>query len=64
MSGEPRSSDFPLDSKAWHQSYVAGRRGVTADANPHLAATAEAQAWQLGWRIGLTKPLRSAPMDC
>jgi hypothetical protein len=55
---------LPLDTKAWHQGYVAGRRGRTGDANPYPAGTAEAQAWQFGFSTGRLKPLRSVKVDC
>ena len=51
-------SRMPLDSKAWHRGYVAGRRDLTTDSNPYFVGTAEAQAWQLGRSVGRMKLLR------
>ena len=34
------------------EGYQAGRSGQPFKANPHEAATAEADAWETGWRKG------------
>ena len=49
---------LPLDGKAWHEGYLAGRGNLTREANPYAIGTAEAQAWQLGLSIGRLKHLR------
>jgi hypothetical protein len=53
----------PLATAAWHQGYVAGRRGIMNDCNPFPVATAEALAWSLGWSSGRMKPVRAVVPD-
>src|SRR5215510_4669325 len=53
----------PLSTRAWHQGYMAGRRGVMHDCNPFAVATAEALAWNLGWSAGRMKPVRAVVVD-
>ena len=52
-----------FQTKAWHQGYVAGRRGLMNECNPFRVATAEALAWNLGWSAGRMKPVRAFVVD-
>jgi ribosome modulation factor len=54
----------PLNTEAWHQGYVAGRRGLMNDSNPFPIATAEALAWNLGWSAGRMKRVRVVVDEC
>ena len=49
---------IPLDTSALRQGYLAGRRGITGEANPYQAGTHEALAWGIGWVKGEKKQLR------
>ena len=44
--------------RAWRIGYVAGRRGISEEANPHAADSALARAWKFGLINGRNKPLR------
>ena len=48
----------PLDATVLREGYLAGRRGITGEANPYQIGTREALAWGIGWGAGLKKQLR------
>jgi hypothetical protein len=76
MSGKRRSltamskvGSIPLDPTALREGYLAGRRGITADAISYPVGTREALAWGIGWVTGQRKQLRvvddgRAPKTC
>ena len=57
MSGT-RITRIPLDPMALRGGYLAGRRGITDEANPYQAGAPAALAWRIGWVSGLKKQLR------
>jgi hypothetical protein len=63
MDDHTSMTRVPLNTQAWHQGYVAGRRGLMNDSNPFPVATAEAIAWKLGWSAGRMKPVRMVVAD-
>ena len=48
----------PLDATLLREGYLAGRRGITGEANPYQVGTREALAWDICWVKGLRKQLR------
>jgi hypothetical protein len=48
----------PLDATALREGYLAGRRGITGEANPYQVGTHEALAWGIGWVTDQKKQLR------
>ena len=46
------------ETRAWAEGYAAGRRGVTASANPYPSGTAEAAEWIVGLSAGNKHGLR------
>jgi ribosome modulation factor len=57
MTRDDTITRIPLDPKARHEGYLAGRRGQTADDNPYQVGTREALAWGIGQMDGRTKRL-------
>ena len=55
---DTRITRIPLDPKALREGYLAGRRGITGEANPYQVGTHEALAWGIGWVTGQKKQLR------
>jgi hypothetical protein len=49
---------IPLNASALREGYLAGRRGLTAHANPYMVGTHEEIAWVIGLMDGRNKPLR------
>jgi hypothetical protein len=54
----------PLDATVLREGYLAGRRGITGEANPYPVGTDEALAWGIGWVKGLKKQLRVVDGGC
>jgi len=54
---DTRITRIPLDPTALREGYLAGRRGITDEANPYQAGTHEALAWGISWVTGLKKQL-------
>jgi ribosome modulation factor len=44
--------------RARQEGYVAGRRGLSEDANPYESGSDQARAWKFGLINGRNKPLR------
>ena len=55
---DTRITRIPFDATALREGYLAGRRGITGEANPYVVGTREALAWGIGWGAGLRKQLR------
>ena len=55
---DTRITRIPLDPMALRGGYLAGRRGITDEANPYQAGASAALAWRIGWVSGLKKQLR------
>jgi len=55
---DTRITRIPLDATALREGYLAGRRGITSEANPYQVGTREALAWGIGWVTGQKKQLR------
>ena len=53
----------PLDPTLLRDGYLAGRRGLTGEANPYMVGTREALAWGIGWATGVRKQLRVVDND-
>ena len=56
------ATDLDLAYQAWRVGYVAGRRGVSEDANPYARDSDLARAWKFGLINGRAKPLRIVRM--
>ena len=52
------AKDLDHAYRAWRVGYVAGRRGVSEDANPYARDSDLARAWKFGLINDRTKPLR------
>jgi hypothetical protein len=55
---DTRIAQIPWDPTALREGYLAGRRGITGEANPYQVGTHEALAWGIGWVTGQKKQLR------
>jgi hypothetical protein len=49
---------IPLDTDAYRQGYLAGRRGNAEEVNPYQPGTGERVAWAIGHVDGGSKRLR------
>ena len=58
VMSDTRITRIPLDPAALREGYLAGRRGITGEANPYQGGTHEALAWGIGWVAGERKQLR------
>ena len=58
VMSDTRITRIPLDPMALRGGYLAGRRGITDEANPYQAGAPAALAWRIGWVSGLKKQLR------
>jgi hypothetical protein len=55
---DTRITRIPFDATALREGYLAGRRGITGEANPHKVGSHKALAWGIGWVKGQKKQLR------
>ena len=63
MSNDATNIRVVLAEKAWQEGYAAGRRGLSAVANPYAAGTPERRAWLSGLCAGRAKPRRLVSVD-
>ena len=54
---------IPRDTKARREGYLAGRHGLTADANPYDGDSRAARDWLMGLLDGRTRQLTVATDD-